>query len=289
MNIHPTAIISPEALIDTDVEIGPGCVLTGRVTLAPGVRLIGNVYLNGPVEIGRGTVVYPFACVGFPGQDVKFTAGMPTAGVKIGQNCILREQVTVHQATKADRATTIGDNCFLMVNAHLGHDARIGDNVTMVNGSMLAGHAEVQSGATMGGGAAIHQFTRLGRLAMMQGHAGASMDVPPFCVAMEVNRIVGLNRVGLRRSGMPREHITRLDDAFRQVFRLHVQRTEMIQRLEEMGKDCPPVMEMAEFIKSAKRAICPGPARPPRMFTTFLHHTRRGKQITELMTGEEEG
>ena len=255
MPIHASAIVSKESVIPPDAEIGPGCVLTGRVVLGAGVRLIGNVYLNGPIEIGTGTVVYPFACLGFEPQDVKFKPGMTTPGVKVGSNCTIREHVTLHQATKPDRPTSVGDNCFMMVGSHLGHDARIGNNVTLVNGAVLGGHAEVHDGATLGGGVAIHQFTRVGRLAMMQGHAGVSMDVPPFCVAMEVNRIVGLNLVGMRRSGMPRAHITRLDQAFREVFRVQLQRKEMVQRLETLGNDCPPVLEVATFIREAKRAI----------------------------------
>ena len=123
----------------------------------------------------------------------------------------------------------------------------------------------------------------------MSGGSGVSMDVPPFCIVSDRQRIAGINRVGLRRSGMPREHITRLDEAFRKVFRVHVPRPEMVQMLEELGKDCPPVMEMAQFVKDAKRAICPGPGRPPRLMTTWLHHSRRGTPIPDDAGDEGEG
>lgn len=287
--IHPSAIVSRESQVAHDANIGPGCVLTGKVVIRPGVRLVANVQLNGPVDIGAGTIVYPFACLGFPGQDFKFKMGMPTPGVKIGANCIIREHVTVHAATKEEAPTTIGDGVFMMVASHAGHDVKVGNNVIMVNASLLAGHSTVFDGATIGGGCAVHQFTRIGRMAFMSGGASVSMDVPPFCIVSDRQRIAGINRVGLRRSGMPREHITKLDEAFRKVFRAHVPRPEMVQILEELGKDCPPVMEMAQFVKDAKRAICPGPGRPPRLMTTWLHHSRRGTPIPDDTGDESDG
>ena len=279
--IHPTAVVSPEAVLAADCEVGPWCVLAGPVTLHAGVKLVASVQLNGPVTIGAGSVVYPFVCVGFPGQDVKFKLGMHTPGVVIGKNAIIREAVTVHAATKPERPTTIGDNVFMMANSHLGHDGLIGNNVILVNAAILAGHSEVQDNATIGGGCAVHQFTRIGRFAFMSGGTAVSMDVPPFCIVSDRQRIAGINRVGLRRSGMPREHITKLDHAFREVFRGHVPRQEMIQKLNELGRDCPPVLEMAAFVSQAKRSICPGPGRPPRLLTTWLHFQRRGKAIVE--------
>lgn len=105
--IHPTAIVSPESVLADDCDIGPWCVLTGPVTLGAGVRLVGNVHLNGPVTLGSGTIAYPFVCVGFPGQDVKFKLGMPTPGVRVGVNCILRENVTIHSATRPEAPTIV--------------------------------------------------------------------------------------------------------------------------------------------------------------------------------------
>jgi UDP-N-acetylglucosamine acyltransferase len=256
--IHPTAIVGRECELAEGVEVGPYCIVSGRVKLAQGVRLLSHVQLSGPVEVGENTKIYPFASLGFPPQDVKWKDGNPTAGVKIGRDCLIRENVTIHLASKPDRPTTVGDRCFLMVASHLGHDARIGNNVTLVNNVLLAGHAEIGDNVTLGGGAGIHQFTRIGRLAFVTGLAGVSMDVPPFCVVGDRNTIHGLNLVGLRRNGVPRDHITLLRNAFRSALRVKLPRKEMLAILKDLGKDCPPVMEVHDFVASAKRPICPG-------------------------------
>jgi UDP-N-acetylglucosamine acyltransferase len=256
--IHPTAIVGRECELGEGVEVGPYCIVSGRVKLAPGVRLLSHVQISGPVEVGENTKIYPFASLGFPPQDVKWKDGNPTAGVKIGRDCVIRENVTIHLASKTERPTTVGDTCFLMVASHLGHDARIGNNVTLVNNVLLAGHSEVGDSVTLGGGAGVHQFTRIGRLAFISGLVGVAMDVPPFCVSGARNTLHGLNLVGLRRAGMPRDHVTLLRKAFRSAFRVQLPRKEMLAVLRDLGRDCPPIMEMAEFVATAKRAIAPG-------------------------------
>ncbi|MCC6676904.1 MAG: acyl-ACP--UDP-N-acetylglucosamine O-acyltransferase [Phycisphaerales bacterium] len=281
--IHPSAIVGKDCELGDGVVIGPYCVLQGRVKLAAGVRLIAAAHLSGPVEVGEGTEVYPGACLGFPGQDVKFKQGMPTAGVRIGKKCIIREHVTVHAATNDQAPTTVGDRAFLMACTHLGHDARIGNDVTMVNGSGLAGHAEVGDNATLSGGAVIHQFTRVGRLAFLSGGTGVSMDVPPFCMVPERQRVAGINLVGMRRNGISREEITRVREAFRLVFRPgDLSKEEMIERLESLGRGSAAVLEMARFVRESKRAICPGPGRPPRLLSSWLNLRRRGRGESAL-------
>lgn len=286
--VHPTAIVPKECELGEGVVIGPYCVLRGRVRLGNGVRLVSAVQLSGPIEIGDETEVYPYACLGFPGQDVKFKHGMVTAGVRIGKKCIIREHVTIHAATNDHTPTRLGDQAFMMACSHIGHDAQVGNNVTMVNGSGLAGHAQVADNVTMSGAAVVHQFTRVGRLAFMSGGTGVSMDVPPFCMVPERQRVAGINRVGMRRNGVSREEITRVDEAFRRVFRPgDVPKPEMVQMLEELGKDSPAVMEMATFVRESKRAICPGPGRPPRLIASWLNLKRRGRGGT-LIEGMDE-
>ena len=267
-SVHPTAVVSKECELAEGVEIGPYCFLTGRVRLGPGVRLIGNNYLNGPVEIGRGTIVYPFACLGFEPQDYKFGPGARTAGVKIGENCLIREHATVHAASQTERPTIVGDKVFLMVSTHVAHDCVIGNNVVMVNGAGVAGHSVLGDNVTLGGNAVIHQHCRIGRMVMMSGDCAVSLDVPPFCMVSERNRIGGLNIVGLRRSGMPRDQITELRRAFRDVLRRPMPRETAVSMLEDMGRTCPPVAEIARFIAESKRGITPGMGKAPRGTTT---------------------
>ncbi|MBL8964022.1 MAG: acyl-ACP--UDP-N-acetylglucosamine O-acyltransferase [Phycisphaeraceae bacterium] len=278
--IHPSASVSPQAVLGDEVQIGPRCVVEGEVTIGAGARLIGDVYVVGPARIGEGTTIYPFCCLGFPGQDWKFKPGDPTPGVTVGRDCILREHVTIHAATRPDRPTTVGDRCMLMVNAHLGHDARIGNNVVMVNNSALAGHCELGDSVTLSSSVGVHQFVRVGRFVFMSAGVCVSMDVPPFCVAPETQRLEGINRVGLRRAGFPRDHITAIDEAFRKAFRPgNLSRAQMLEILDTLGAGCPPVEEMAEFVRQSKRGICPGSGRPPRLFAPLLHRIRRGRGI----------
>jgi UDP-N-acetylglucosamine acyltransferase len=273
--IHPSAIVSAESQLAENVEIGPHCILSGRVKLADGVRLIAAVHISGPAEIGPGTILYPGACIGFPPQDVKFKQGDPTAGVVIGRDCQIREHATVHAATKLDIPTRVGDRVFMMVNTHLGHDAWADDDAVMVNNSALAGHSYLGQRAILSGACMIHQFTRVGRLAMLSG-ANVSMDLPPFCVATGRNRIGALNFVGMRRSGISRRDIDAVRAAYREVLTPSLPRKEMIAALADRAAASPAVAEIHRFVVEAKRPICPGSGRPPRDLTRWLHAARRG-------------
>lgn len=262
--VHPSAQVSPQAQIAAGVEIGPGCVVSPEARLGEGVKLLGNVYIAGPVEIGARTVVYPFTCLGFPPQDYKFTRGMPTAGVRIGADCIIREHVTIHAASKTAHPTTTGDRCFLMVNSHMGHDTVIGNNVILVNGVLLAGHVRVFDNATISGNACVQQFTRIGRLAFMSGAVVATQDLPPFCTMGIRNTITGLNVVGMRRNGIPRDEITLVRRAFGEAYRERVPREEMVARLADLASRSTHVAEFRDFIADRTgRAIAP--ARISRM------------------------
>ncbi|MBL8990178.1 MAG: acyl-ACP--UDP-N-acetylglucosamine O-acyltransferase [Phycisphaerae bacterium] len=258
--IHPSAVVEPSVELSDDVQIGPGCVVTGAVKLGSGVRLIGHATICGelgPVEVGAGTTVYPGACVGFGGQDAKFKPGMASAGVRIGAGVTLRESATVHAATKPDRPTTVGDRVYMMVSSHVGHDATVENDVTMVNAVALGGHAHVAERAILGGSVVVHQFGRVGRMAFISGGSAFSSDVPPFCVGAGRNNLTGVNLVGLRRAGVPREHITLVRQAFRDVFRRNLMKSEALARLAELGVQCPLVLEMRDFVATGKRTIAP--------------------------------
>jgi UDP-N-acetylglucosamine acyltransferase len=256
--IHATSHVGPECELADGVVIGPHCTLTGRVKLGPGVQLLGHVYIQGPVEIGARTFIYPFTCIGFEPQDVKFTRGeTATAGVVIGSDCKLREHVTIHASTKPDVPTRLGDRVWMMVGSHVAHDCRVGNDVNFVNNAGLAGHVQVGDKVTLAGHAIVHQFVRMGRMAFMSAGSAVSTDVPPFCIAWGRNSIVGLNVVGLRRSGMDRGEITLLRRAFREVLRENLPRAQTVERLREIGASSSAVMEVADFVAGGKRPICP--------------------------------
>lgn len=265
--VHPTAVIDPAAELADDAQIGPFCVLTGPVKLGAGARLISHVTVNGNTTIGAGTTVYPNASIGFEPQDYKFKPGMVTAGVRIGENCLIREHATVHAASGNERPTTLGDRVFLMVNAHVGHDAIVHNDVILVNNAALAGHTEVFDKAILSGGVVMHQHGRVGRLAMCSGGAVLTNDVPPYCMAAQRNTLVGLNLVGMRRSGMSRTEIDAVRRAYREVFRNNPGRHELLEMLDERAQTSEAVAEMAAFVRGTKRSITPVGGRRFRLAT----------------------
>lgn len=275
-HIHPSAVVDPQAELGEGVHIGPLCVVTGPVRLGPGVRLVASVHIQGPATIGAETILYPGACIGFEPQDYKFAPGMATAGVAIGQRCLVREHVTVHASTGTDAPTAVGDECFLMACTHVGHDCRVGNRVIMVNYAGLSGHCEVANNVTISGHVGVHQFVRIGRMAFLSGGAGTGMDVPPFCTVNERNRLGGINMVGMRRAGMDRKEISAVRKAFRECFRAPTPTGEMLEILDGMAADSPAIAEIAAFVRTTKRGICPGMGKPPRVFATFLQRQRRG-------------
>lgn len=255
--VHPTAIVGPEVVLADDVIVGPYCVLESAVRLGAGVRLGSHACLKGPLTVGAGTAVYPHASLGFEAQDYKFRPGTPTAGVVIGENCLIREHATVHAATNTDRPTRVGDRVFLMVNAHVGHDAVVHHDVILVNNAALGGHTEVFDRAILSGGVIMHQHGRVGRLAMCSGGAVVTNDVPPFCMSAQRNMLVGLNLVGMRRSGMAGEEIDAVKRAYGEVLRRNPPRSELLGELAERGRSSPSVLLMHDFVAGARRAIAP--------------------------------
>ena len=274
VKVHPSALVSSEATLAPGVSIGPGCVIDGPVSLAANVRLIAGVYLNGPLSIGAGTIVYPGACLGFGAQDYKIKPGDPTAGVVVGAGCILREHVTIHSATSPDRPTIVGDNVFMMVGSHAAHDTVVGNNTVIVNGSALGGHVVVGERVNIGGQAAIHQFVRVGRLSMIAGNATVTADLPPFCMLADRNSIHGLNVVGLRRSGVPRDQITLMRAVYREVIRTKRSRDEVVEGLVRFGSGNALVAELIEFYKTSKRGVAMSSSLPPRHFRAWLRKVR---------------
>jgi len=256
-NIHPTAIVDDQVKLADDVEIGPFCVLNGDITLGAGVHLIASVHMQGPLTVGSGSVFYPGALMGFGPQDAKVKYGDPTAGVVIGSDCIFRESSTVHAASNDHTPTRVGDRAFFMVNTHIGHDVQMGSDVVLVVGAGVGGHAEIQDRVILSGGTMIHHFGRVGRQAMTSGGTTLSNDLPPYFMAVSRNTVVGLNLVGMRRSGMSREEIQAVRSVYSEVFRNNLPRKELIQILEERSQGSDAVRVIHDFVAASKRAICP--------------------------------
>lgn len=215
--LHPTAIVSPLARLADDVEVGPFSVIDGPAQLAAGVKIDGHALIRGRVELGPGTRVGWGSVVGADPQDLGFDPAVDSA-VVAGPNNILREYVTIHRGAKPGSATRLGEGNFLMTGAHLGHDVTLGDHNILANNVLLAGHVRVGNRVFLGGGSGFHQFIQIGDLAIIQGNSGMSQDVPPYCCAHGINRLAGLNTVGLRRAGFDAAARAELKSLYRLLF-----------------------------------------------------------------------
>ncbi len=251
--IHPTAVIDPLAHIDATVKIGAYSVIEGPVTIGPDCVIASQAKLIGPLEMGRGNRVHSFAVLGDAPQDLKYH-DQPSRLV-IGENNIFREHATAHRGTGGD--TVIGSNGFFMVGSHVGHNCRVGNGVTLVNSAVLGGHVQVFDRAIIGGLCAVHQFCRVGRLVMISNNSAHNVDIPPFCIAMDINMVTQLNAVGLRRSGMSRESVNALRQMFKILFRDHrsLSLNKNITLLPPELQAVPEVREFTDFVTSSKRGI----------------------------------
>jgi UDP-N-acetylglucosamine acyltransferase len=252
-SIHPTAIVDPRAELGRDVTVGPLCIVEPGVVLGDGCRLEARAIIKSRTTLGQDNEIGEGAILGGRAQHVQIHE--PGGTLTIGSGNRIRENATIHRGWANDATTTIGDHCYIMVNAHIGHDCRIGSHCILVNNCMLGGHVHVDDRAYVSGGVAVHQFCRIGRLAMVGGLARIVQDVPPFVmVDGENTQIVGLNKVGLRRNGYTAEQILQLKEAYRVIYRQGLRWKEV---LEILARDFStgPAAAFHEFLRSGKRGF----------------------------------
>ncbi len=251
--IHPTAIIHPKAKLDSTVTVGPYTVIDETVEIGARCIIGPHVYITGITSIGAENQFHAGCVIGDAPQDLKYD-GTPTR-VRIGNKNVFREFCTVHRSTKPDGETVIGSNNFLMQNSHVGHNCVMGDHVILAGGALMAGHALAQDRAFISGNCLVHQFTRIGTLAMMQGGSAISKDLPPFTNALGVNQICGLNIIGLRRAGFTAEQRLELKAAYRLLFRSGKNLRAAVT--EAQGKfSTGPARTLIDFVITAKRGVC---------------------------------
>ena len=254
MSIHPTAVISAKAALGESVSVGPFAVIDEDVRIGDGSMIGAHAVIHRYTTLGPECRVHAGAVLGDLPQDLSFQGA--TSSVEIGARCVIREGVTIHRGTKEGTATVVGDECFLMAFSHLGHNVRLGNAVILANGVLLAGYVEVGDRVFISGHAGVHQFVRIGRLAMLTGLSGVSKDVPPFClVGVGRNVIAGLNIVGLKRAGLAPDARKQIKAAFDLLYRSGL---NVSQALEQMRKEFPdgPAAELWRFVEASKRGIC---------------------------------
>jgi UDP-N-acetylglucosamine acyltransferase len=266
--IHPLAVVSHAAKIAPDVQIGPFCVIEAGVAIAEGCRLAPRVSVKADTVIGPHTEIGEGAVIGGMPQHVQRP---PAPGfVVIGARNVIRENVTIHRAIQRPHATTIGNDCMLMVSAHVAHDCQIADHAILANNVMLGGHVRVDYRAYLGGGVAVHQFCRVGRLAMIGGMARIIQDVPPFVmIDGGSSLVVGVNRVGLKRAGLTPAEVQLLKDAYRVVYRSGLTWDQILTTLRQRFSK-GVAADFEPFLRSTTRGITSERRTPPRATVRLL-------------------
>lgn len=254
MEIHPTSAIESGAKIGKNVSIGPFCYIRHDVEIGDNCILDAHVTLLPYTSIGQNCHLHSNVVIGDLPQDVGFKD--EPSYVRIGNNCTLREGVTIHRGTKAGTKTIVGDDCLLMAYSHLAHNVILGDRVIIANGALIAGYAEVGDRAFISGNCLVHQYARVGRLVMLSGGSAIHKDVPPFCMTRSttLNKIMGLNTVGLRRAGFTSDERLTLKRAFKILYQSNLLIPEALTKLTTEF-DSVLVSEICEFITKSQRGI----------------------------------
>jgi UDP-N-acetylglucosamine acyltransferase len=258
--IHPTAIVHPQAKLDPTVEVGPYAVIDAGVELGAHCWVGPHVYLTGQTRIGAHTRFFAGAVIGEAPQDLKYS-GAPT-GLRIGDHNVFREHVTVHRSTKPEETTVVGSHNFFMANAHVAHNCHVGDYVILANGVALGGHVTVADRAFISGNCLVHQFVRVGTLALMQGGSAISQDLPPYTVAHFDNCLCGLNVVGLRRAGVTAAERLELKQLYRTLFRAGVNLRAAVEAARQSFTSAPAKV-MLDFVAATRRGVCADPGGTP--------------------------
>lgn len=247
------AVVEPGAELGTGVKVGPFCHISSEAVIGDGVELVSHVSILGATSLGQDSIVYPMAVLGADPQNTKHTGGRTT--LEIGRKTTIREGVTIHRGTDTSRgATTIGDNCNFLAYVHIAHDCMLGNNITMANLATLGGHVTIGDSVIFGGLSAVHQFCRIGHHAFIGGAAKVFGDVIPYGMLQgERGSLRGLNIVGMRRSGMPRQEIQAARAAYRMIFdREHPVSENLVRAMATYGES-PAAREIIDFLSSREK------------------------------------
>ncbi len=259
MTIHPTALIDSDAELGKGVSIGPYSIVGPKVTIGDGSVIGSHAVIESHTKIGINGRISSFASIGAPPQDLKFKN--EETWVEIGDDVIVREYATINRGTATGCGVTrVGNHCMIMAYVHVAHDCQVGNRVIMANAATLAGHVDIEDGAFIGGLSAVHQFVRIGALAIVGGMSGISQDVPPFVKAVAARQgrnrsLFGLNVIGLQRAGMSAPTIDTLKKAYRIIFRSEIPMKEALDKCEAEIEQIPEVRKLIEFIRSSKRGV----------------------------------
>ena len=256
MKIHPAALVDFDAQIGVEVEIGPFSVVGPGAVVGNNTIVQSHVVIEGNVAIGTGNFIGQGAIIGAPPQDLSFSPDRKTK-VEIGNDNVIREYCTIHRGSPEGSVTKIGDNNFLMVGTHVGHNCAIGNNVIIANNCLLAGHVRVDDAAFLGGGSTFHQHMHVGRLVMVQGSSAFGKDLPPFVIAAERSSVFGINVIGLKRAGFSVQDRDEIKTAFKLLYTSGLNISQALEKGAALNLGAP-AREFLDFVINAKkRGICP--------------------------------
>ena len=254
MEIASTAIVSPLARIADNVSIGPFCIIEDEVEIGAGTRLDSHVVIKRHTTLGEENHLYPGVVLGNDPEDRHFTGAR--SYLKVGHRNIFREFSSASRGTPAESATVIGDDNYIMIGVHIAHNCRLGNNIVICNNCSLGGYVEIEDGAFLSANVLVHQFSKIGQLAMVSGNTRVNLDVPPYWVASDFDITAhGLNLVGLKRAGFSNETIRQLKKAYQILYRSRLPLQEALERIER-EIPTPEASHLVEFIRSSKRGIC---------------------------------
>jgi UDP-N-acetylglucosamine acyltransferase len=252
--IHPTAVIHPNARIGADCQIGPYCISGENVVLGDACRLHSHVVIDGHTTLGSRNEIFPFASIGLKTQDLKWKGGITRT--LIGDDNTFREYVTINSATADGETTPVGSRTNILAYCHLAHNVQLGNNVIMSNVATLAGHVTVEDHVVVGGLAAVHQFCRIGKMAIIGGCSKVVQDVPPFMLADgNPAQTRTINKVGLERNKIPEDTHLALRQAYKVLFREGLTITNALSRIELELPQYPEVQHLIQFIRARSRGI----------------------------------
>lgn len=249
MPIRSTACVDKSAEIDPTASIGAYAIIEAGVKIGADTRVFSHAYISEGTTIGERCQIHPFAVVGHHPQDTKWD-GSPSYTV-IGDETVIREGAQVHRGTEPDSTTRVGSRVYMMANSHVAHNCTVGDDVTIANGALLAGHVQIGSKAFISGNVVIHQFVRVGELAMLGGGSRVPNDAPPFMMVVPEG-VVGVNLVGLRRAGMSREERQELRTAYKTLYRSDSQFKDAIAQVVETVRT-DPGRRLAAFLQAPSK------------------------------------
>jgi UDP-N-acetylglucosamine acyltransferase len=254
--IHPTAVIDPEADLDSSVEIGPGAVIGAEVRIGPGTVVGPHAVIEGITTIGARNRIFQFASIGAAPQDLKYR-GEPSR-LEIGDDNKIREFTTIHRGTEGGgMVTRIGSDVLVMNYVHIAHDVQVGDHCILANSTEIAGHCVIEEWVVAGGICGIHQFTHVGAHAMLAAGAKVAQDVPPYALVAgeERARLVGVNEIGLQRRSFNAGTIAAIKRAFRTLFYSKLLREDAIKLILQRDGDVPEVRRLIDFIQNSRRGV----------------------------------